>query len=408
MASVIRCRQGELFQGRKVTFDSVQPRRIRWRAVEANLVRRRPHSHLGLEMRTVVVGDDVEHLLRRVTSADPLQESEELDPRFVGRELAIQPIGLQIVDRQKVSHAECSFVGSAQAPRVAIVGVAVAMTRLQVQRTELVDAQATPIGGSMAVKTPNGPVFPPEFGIGRLFPGLGSAQANPHAVEQLPQPLNADVTHDLLLDEVSPQLGERPLVHADQLLGRRQCHLGDLLANIGEKPACVVACLPYRKPENAEDALGVEPVDDRTHPLRRATDADSDFPIPDFAARQEDDTGMEPVDRIAMLSFHALQARLFVRAQRPYDNGIHDGSPWARTFAPLRRPLSIKAARSCLTSEHYSWRESDQLEAALAEEPMTISRPRNTLLYSAVFGSVLFGIVVYGQSGKRPGDHPMN
>ena len=30
------------------------------------------------------------------------------------------------------------------------------------------------------------------------------------------------------------------------------------------------------------------------------------------------------------------------------------------------------------------------------------------LLYSTVLGSVLFGIVVYGQSGKRPGDHPMN
>jgi uncharacterized protein (DUF302 family) len=39
---------------------------------------------------------------------------------------------------------------------------------------------------------------------------------------------------------------------------------------------------------------------------------------------------------------------------------------------------------------------------------MTASRPRKTLLYSTVFGSVLFGIVVYGQSGKRPGDHQMN
>ena len=39
---------------------------------------------------------------------------------------------------------------------------------------------------------------------------------------------------------------------------------------------------------------------------------------------------------------------------------------------------------------------------------MTASRPRQTLLYSTVFGSVLFGIVVYGQLGKRPGDHQMN
>lgn len=39
---------------------------------------------------------------------------------------------------------------------------------------------------------------------------------------------------------------------------------------------------------------------------------------------------------------------------------------------------------------------------------MTASRPRKTLLYSTVFGSVLFGIVVCGQSGERPGDHPMN
>ncbi len=39
---------------------------------------------------------------------------------------------------------------------------------------------------------------------------------------------------------------------------------------------------------------------------------------------------------------------------------------------------------------------------------MTASRLRKMLLYSTAFGSVLFGIVVYGQSGKRPGDHPMN
>src|SRR5579862_4469886 len=39
---------------------------------------------------------------------------------------------------------------------------------------------------------------------------------------------------------------------------------------------------------------------------------------------------------------------------------------------------------------------------------MATFRPSKTLLYSTVLGSVLIGIVVYGQSGKRPGDHPMN
>jgi len=39
---------------------------------------------------------------------------------------------------------------------------------------------------------------------------------------------------------------------------------------------------------------------------------------------------------------------------------------------------------------------------------MTAFRPRKTLLYSTLFGLILFGIAGYGQSGKRPGDHPMN
>ena len=39
---------------------------------------------------------------------------------------------------------------------------------------------------------------------------------------------------------------------------------------------------------------------------------------------------------------------------------------------------------------------------------MTPFRPRKTLLYSTLFGLIPFGIAGYGQSGKRPGDHPMN
>ena len=39
---------------------------------------------------------------------------------------------------------------------------------------------------------------------------------------------------------------------------------------------------------------------------------------------------------------------------------------------------------------------------------MTAFRPRKTLLYSTLFGFILFGIAGYGQSGKRSGDHPMN
>jgi uncharacterized protein (DUF302 family) len=39
---------------------------------------------------------------------------------------------------------------------------------------------------------------------------------------------------------------------------------------------------------------------------------------------------------------------------------------------------------------------------------MTASHPKKAFLYSTVFGSILLGIAVYGQSGKRPGDHPMN
>jgi len=204
------------------------------------------------------------------------------------------------------------------------------MSRLQVQRSEFVKAQASAVGGTFPVQPPNGPVFSGEIGISRFLPGLGAAQANLPAVQALPQPLHADVGHDLLFDQVVTQLGERPLVHADQSLGRRRGHFGNLLAHVRQELAWRIPRLPPGIPHDAAEAVLVEAMNNVAHPGRRAVHTGGDLAVGHVAARQQDDTGMPTVHRIDTLTLHPAQLLLFIGAQRAYNNCVHVEPPWGR------------------------------------------------------------------------------
>src|SRR5258708_21623646 len=102
----------------------------------------------------------MQHLLTRITSADPLQESQELHPPLALGELAEEPICLQVVDRQKVPHAPLARIRGTQAIH-ALIGTfpARAVSRLEVQRPKLVDAQPAAIAGALSIQATNGPVL---------------------------------------------------------------------------------------------------------------------------------------------------------------------------------------------------------------------------------------------------------
>src|SRR5437870_11617986 len=78
-------------------------------------MKRRPFTNLGLDMRTIIVQHNMQDLLTRITAADPLEERQEFYPGLVVSELAVEPVGLQIVDGQEMTHAALATVGGPQA-----------------------------------------------------------------------------------------------------------------------------------------------------------------------------------------------------------------------------------------------------------------------------------------------------
>src|SRR5689334_6028585 len=148
-------------------------------------------------MGAIVVDDDVQLLGPRVAGPHPFQEWQKLRPALAGGEATVEPVGFQIVEGQEVPHATLATISGTQATdRFAWSFVAVAVAGLQVERTELVDAQAPAGGGPMAVQPPNGPVFLGKQRVGRFLPGLGPPQPDLVATEDFPQPTDTDVGDD--------------------------------------------------------------------------------------------------------------------------------------------------------------------------------------------------------------------
>src|SRR4051794_27575080 len=100
----------------------------------------RPEHDLGLEVWPIVIQNDVQLLRGRVTAPHPLQKRQELDPGLAFGETAIQAVGLQVVEGQKVTHTALTGVGRTQAlhPAPVLAGQAVSMPWLQVERPELI------------------------------------------------------------------------------------------------------------------------------------------------------------------------------------------------------------------------------------------------------------------------------
>ncbi len=203
-----------------------------------------------------------------------------------------------------------------------------AVARQEVQRPELIDADAPAAGRPRGIKPADSAVFRPELRVGRVLPGLAVTPAHATLTQDLAQAFQRDRRHDLLGHQVLAQLAERPDAHADQPGRRGQCHLGDLLGDIGHELARPVAGAVPGIPGDGVDAaasalIAVEAMDDRAHPLRRAADAPGDLLIANSAPGKKNDAGVAAVDGVGQLPFHLMQRPAFPRPQRPCRDLVH-------------------------------------------------------------------------------------
>jgi len=163
------------------------------------------------------------------------QKVQELDPVLPGSEGADQSVRLYVISTPHVPHAASAVIGGpVLLQSFARTDQASSPSRLQVEWPEFVYADDSPVNWRMLVQPPNGPVFGPELRGGEFLPGLGVPLTNLALPQDLTEPADADGTDDLLLDEIVAQLGQRPAIHADQSLGRRQGDFDDLFGDVGE------------------------------------------------------------------------------------------------------------------------------------------------------------------------------
>ena len=216
------------------------------------------------------------------------------------------------------------------------------VARLEIQRAELVQAQAGPFRRRPVVQTPDSSVLGPELRVVGLLPRLGVTPPDPLTPQDLPQPLQTDRIDDPLLDEVFPQLGQRPDAHPDQLPGRRERNLGDPLGDLGHEPPWIAGIAEVRVPRDGVQATVVEPPDDPADPGRGVSNPLGDLAVALTAARQENDSCMTVVDRVGQLPLQAVQHPAFPRSQLPCDDLVHIGAPFQLVF--MRSPFNINNA----------------------------------------------------------------
>lgn len=181
---------------------------------------------------------------------------------------ANQTIAFQIVGGQEMLDAGRAVVGRPPSlDSFAGSGQTGSGARLQTERAEFIDAPP-PVPRAVAIESANSLVFGPKLRIGGFLPGLGSSPTHAGAPQRDSQPGEADRAQHALLDEVLPELGQRPFIQPDQVAWRRESHGGQLFPHVGSE-------LPRRGrgvevvgiPLDGGQAAGVEAVDDLTHPL---------------------------------------------------------------------------------------------------------------------------------------------
>src|SRR5579872_2238413 len=231
----------------------------------------------------------------------------------------------------------------------------------------------------------NRPVFLGKQRIGGFFPGLGPPQTHFVAAQDFAKPTDADVGHDLLLDQILTQFRHGPLRHADERDRRRQGDFGDVLANLGGEHAGGTHLKPGI-PGDPVDARIVETMKDLPHPLHGAADHFGDDAIGAATDGEQDHAGIAAVHGIAPLPHQAAEFDLFVWAKPAYSNYVFHGDTSRENpqHTPLEVSYSNPSVAAARKSSYFNGlrRETCQLKTALvinyrkpalSELPSTIS-----------------------------------
>jgi len=266
MAAIIGIVQREFLQRRKMALDAIEPRGIRRRPVQPQVVRFRIRQHLGFVMIGRIIQNQVQRFLSRVSSPQPFQERQKGRPVLFQRKGSNQCIPFQVVGPEHVPHTSVAIVGGAQSIRVSDPGIMPTVPGQQIQRAKLIDADPSARRRPFGIQSFQPSVFAPKLRILGVFPGLGVPPSDGAASQDLPQRFQRDRNDDLLGDQVLPQFGQRPDGHSDQLLGGRQSDLTDRFDRVGEKLPGSGRSTEGRIPADRLDPTPIEAVEDLTHP----------------------------------------------------------------------------------------------------------------------------------------------
>jgi len=138
---------------------------------------------------------------------------------------------------------------------------ALAESRLQVERAELVEAEDPAALGRVRVQVEDPVLLGLELGIGRGLPGLVVLEPDAGLVEDPPQLAAADRGHDSCPDDMRPELGQAPRrERLTRVAWSGEGRLHDLGPLIGIDPA---GSAPAPPRVQAGEATLVEVVDER-------------------------------------------------------------------------------------------------------------------------------------------------
>jgi hypothetical protein len=159
-------------------------------------------------MGTPVVEDDDEVLPE--AGPDYLEQLLRLAPRLVIAQEADDRAVRGVVRREQVTDATTPVEGRPKAPRSLHRVPATAEPRLEVQRTELVEADDAAARRRVRVQVEDPVLLGLELGIRRGLPGLVVLEPDAGLVEDPPELAAADRGHDLRAHDVRPELGQAP------------------------------------------------------------------------------------------------------------------------------------------------------------------------------------------------------
>ena len=149
-----------------------------------------------------IIQNDMQNFIAAIFPPEPLEKSQKAHPILLDGEYPDQRIPFHIVSTKHIAHTPCATIGGAVTVHVTGPSIVFTMMGLKIQRAKFVDANATSIFGTLAVKSANPPVFGPELRIIGVLPRLAMTPVNPVLPQQLTKPFQGYRRKNLLRNQI--------------------------------------------------------------------------------------------------------------------------------------------------------------------------------------------------------------